>query len=150
MRGLSGRNGGIDGGRIFRISFPRRASDHLPGEPAKMKIFIIAALVFLLASALFYLLAFLAKDGTTVAWRDNSTNEDGFYIEKKPVGASTFMRIAQVGPNVTTYFDASGVPGDCYRVQAYNAAGMSGYTNEACKLGHQASPVAPNPGRAAN
>jgi len=116
-----------------------------------MKIFIIAAvLVFLLASALFYLLSFLARDGATVAWRDNSTNEDGFYIEKKPVGASSFSRIARVGPNVTTYFDASGIPGDCYRVQAYNAAGMSGYTDEACKPGPPASPVVPNPGRAAN
>ncbi len=124
---------------------------HLPSQPAKMKIFIIAvALVFLLASALFYLLSFLARDGAAVVWRDNSTNEDGFYIEKKPVGASNFMRIARVGPNVTTYFDASGVPGDCYRVQAYNAAGMSGYTNEACKPGQAASPVAPNPGPAAN
>lgn len=108
-----------------------------------MKIFIIAALVFLLASAFFYLLAFLARDGATIAWRDNSTNEDGFYIEKRPAGASTFSRIAQVGPNVTTYFDASGAPGDCYRVQAYNAAGMSGYTNEACKPGHSVSPGMP-------
>jgi Chitobiase/beta-hexosaminidase C-terminal domain/Putative collagen-binding domain of a collagenase len=71
----------------------------------------------------------------TLAWTDNSDNEDGFGIERKTGTNGTFSRITTVAANVTSYSDSGVVAGNtyCYRVNAFNAAGTSGYTNEACK-----------------
>jgi hypothetical protein len=69
-------------------------------------------------------------------WTDNSTNEAAFHVERAAAacgGAGVFAEIATVGQNVTTYLDptvAEETP-YCYRVRARNAAGFSGYTNEA-------------------
>ncbi|HYL93411.1 MAG TPA: choice-of-anchor D domain-containing protein [Alphaproteobacteria bacterium] len=73
--------------------------------------------------------------GTTtinLSWADKSNNETGFYIERSTNGVSWF-RIATVGANVTTYAD-NGLARRTtyyYRVQAYNANGVSAYTNTA-------------------
>ena len=67
----------------------------------------------------------------TLTWTDNSTNEDGFRIERAPGGAATFTQIASTGPGVATYTD-QGLTGGLsyvYRVRAYNTVGNSGYTN---------------------
>jgi len=65
-------------------------------------------------------------------WTDNSTDESTFEIERSPVGGS-FAYIGDVGPNVTTYSDASLSPDTTYeyRVFATNGAGNSGYSNTA-------------------
>jgi len=69
-----------------------------------------------------------------LSWVDNSTDEDGFKIERGPATAGPFTQIGTTGSNVGSYTD-SGL-GDatnfCYRVRAYNAAGDSGYNNVAC------------------
>ncbi len=68
-----------------------------------------------------------------VAWSDNSINEDGFLVERR--GATgAFAQIGAVGPNAVAYLDSAVVTGSnyCYRVRAFNAIGMSAYTNEAC------------------
>jgi len=70
----------------------------------------------------------------TLSWTDNSTSEDGFRIERRPGGSTTFTQIATVGANVTSYTDG-GLPDAttyCYRVQGFNTAGSSGYSNEQC------------------
>jgi len=61
---------------------------------------------------------------TTIAWDDNSDNEDGFYIRERDLG-----RIGEVGPDVTSFtidYDALGID-PCQtlriRVRAHNAAG---------------------------
>ena len=79
-----------------------------------------------------------AASGTRInlAWIDNSTNEQGFRIERAPdvSGApGTFAQIASVGANVTTYGNTglTNGTGYWYRVRAYNAAGTSGYSNVA-------------------
>ncbi len=66
-----------------------------------------------------------------LAWTDNSTNEDGFRIERKTTGS--FTEIATVGPNTTSFNDTglSASTSYTYRVRAYNTAGNSGYSNEA-------------------
>jgi hypothetical protein len=67
-----------------------------------------------------------------LAWTDNSNNEDGFKIERcQGNGCSSFVEIAQVGPNVTT-FNNTGLARNTryrYRVRAFNGGGNSAYSN---------------------
>ncbi|GEM_PF-6387366 len=93
-----------------------------------------------------FLCLFAAAPGwsATLTWKDNSglmpgcsasgpcDAEDGFAIQKLPAGASAFTEIDRVGANVTTYVDKAAEAGDCYRVEAFNVAGVSGFTNVAC------------------
>ncbi len=69
-----------------------------------------------------------------LTWIDNSEDEDGFRIERKLQSDDTYAVITTVGANVTSYGD-SGLANStayCYRVNAFNSAGNSAYTNEAC------------------
>ena len=70
----------------------------------------------------------------TLTWTDNSTNEDGFAIERKTGSTGTFAQIGTVGPNVTSYIDArvASATTYCYRVLAFNVAGSSAYSSEVC------------------
>ncbi len=80
-----------------------------------------------------------------ISWTDNSTNEDGFKIERKTTTGGTYAEIAQVGANVTTY-NSTGLAGGtqyCYRVRSYNAAGNSAYSNESCNTTLPDAPSAP-------
>ena len=80
----------------------------------------------------------------TLSWMDTAT-EDGYKIERKAPGGN-YGQIAVVGRDVTLYTDASvdeNITGVyCYRVRAYNTAGNSGYSNEAC-LSVKLAPNAP-------
>jgi hypothetical protein len=66
-----------------------------------------------------------------LSWTDNADNESGYYVER---GADTnWTRIATVDANVRTYSN-TGLAANTtygYRVQAYNASGVSGYSNTA-------------------
>lgn len=65
-----------------------------------------------------------------LAWKDNSTNEAGFAIERSTGDTANWTEIARVGPDVQAYTD-TGLPNDTvfsYRIRAFNAAGFSGYT----------------------
>lgn len=67
----------------------------------------------------------------TLRWADVSSNETGFYVEqaaktKKP----SFTRVGQVGANVTTFEHTTTAGQWIYRVQALNAVGVSGYSNQ--------------------
>ena len=79
-----------------------------------------------------------------LSWSDNSSDEDGFVIERR-AAAGGFAQIGAVGANVVTFLDAGVVSGEqyCYRVRAINAAGPSGYTNEVCgtATGVSTSPI---------
>jgi len=64
-----------------------------------------------------------------LSWKDNSTNETGFKIERKTT--STWTQLATVGANITTYQNknlASNIT-YYYRVRAYNASAYSAYSN---------------------
>jgi hypothetical protein len=67
-------------------------------------------------------------------WVDNSDNEDGFRIERRLAISETYTPVAIVGANITSYIDYGLVDGEiyCYRAFAFNAAGSSPYSNEAC------------------
>src|SRR5256885_10198193 len=67
-----------------------------------------------------------------LTWTDNSTNEEGFQIERSPDGV-TFSPLTTVAAN-TTIYGATGLAAGTtyhYRVRAYNAAGTSAYFNSA-------------------
>lgn len=99
------------------------------GSPRRLFLlpsFVLAALVFSQTTA--------AALQLTLNWGDTSTNEDGFKVERKAGATGTFAQLATVGANVVSYADASVTGGAayCYRVRAYNTAGDSAYSNEAC------------------
>jgi hypothetical protein len=69
-----------------------------------------------------------------VRWIDNSTNEDGFRVERSPDLGSPWTTVATVGPNVTSSLDG-GLASEqqvCYRVIAFNGAGDSPPSNTDC------------------
>jgi phosphodiesterase/alkaline phosphatase D-like protein len=68
-----------------------------------------------------------------ISWRDNSSNESGFKIERKTGAGGAYSKIASAAANATAYSDAglsSGVT-YYYRILAYNASGDSNYSGEA-------------------
>ena len=70
----------------------------------------------------------------TLGWTDNSNNEDGFRLERKTGTAGTYVPIISLGANAGSHVD-SNLPAAttfCYRVNAYNSTGSSGYSNEGC------------------
>jgi hypothetical protein len=69
-----------------------------------------------------------------MSWTDNASDEDGFLVERRAAAGGAFQQVAALGPNVVGYLDSTVQAGSayCYRVRAFNLAGMSAFTNEAC------------------
>ncbi len=70
-----------------------------------------------------------------LSWTDNSTNELGFYIERKngdTLSVDPFVVIDTVGVDTVNYNDLGRTPNTTYtyRVQAFNLLGVSSYSNE--------------------
>ena len=67
-------------------------------------------------------------------WTINSSNHDGFVIERREASTGSFARVAIIAPTQSSYVDATISDGNtyCYRVRAFNEAGYSRSTNEAC------------------
>lgn len=89
----------------------------------------------------------------TLSWTDNSTNEANFDIQRTTAAtvaacatAVGFTALASVGPNIVTYTDTAVVEGTtyCYRVDASNTAGVSGFTNIAGRTVPFSVPLAPS------
>jgi len=77
----------------------------------------------------------LHASSLTLNWTDNSGREDGTAIDRKLGATGTFAEIGRVGEDVVTYIDKPDLKFKttyCYRVRAFNTAGLSGYSNEAC------------------
>jgi len=89
------------------------------------------ALVFLI---LLMLAGFAQAQSLTLAWKDNSSNEDGFRIQRKLGTAGTFVDLKDVGVNVTMHLDTTTLADTeyCYRLSSFNLAGASASTNEVC------------------
>ena len=79
-----------------------------------------------------------------LSWSDNSSNEDGFEIERcEGSGCTTFLSIGQAPANAAGFSNTalSGGTTYTYRVRAFNAGGGSGYSNTA----ETTTPEAPVP-----
>ena len=68
-----------------------------------------------------------------LAWTDTSGVETGFKVERKTGAGGSWAQIATTGANATTFQNTGLTPSTLYyyRVRASNAAGNSGYSNEA-------------------
>jgi len=77
----------------------------------------------------------------TASWTDNSGGGATTRIERRLGTATVYVPIADVTPGLTSYTDASLESGTtyCYRALAYNAAGVSPYSDEACATTSSAS-----------
>jgi hypothetical protein len=71
----------------------------------------------------------------TVQWDDNSTEEEGFAIERTLDG-NTFVEVGRVPANVTTFVDSDVAPASAvwYRVTAYKSGDRSASSNVAGSL----------------
>jgi len=95
------------------------------------------------ASILFLAALLIAAESHAIdavlKWQDNSTNEDGFTVERKLNAGSYAPFAAALGANVVTFTDSTLVSDPmvdniyCYRVKAFNTAGSSAFSNEECK-----------------
>jgi len=65
-----------------------------------------------------------------LSWKDNSTNEDGFRVYR--IVQNQMSKIAELGPNTTSFVDKAAPPRACYVVVAFNSAGESSPTTKAC------------------
>jgi hypothetical protein len=65
-----------------------------------------------------------------LSWKDTSNNENGFRIYR--ITATGKVKIAEVGPNVTSYTDKTAPPRACYVVTAFNSQGESAPSKVSC------------------
>jgi subtilisin family serine protease len=86
-----------------------------------------------------------------LSWSDNSSNEDGFRLERCDLPAAScldvnFTQITQTAPNVTSFNDTGLLPQTkyTYRVRAFNSAGMSAYSNLSEATTQAVPPTAPS------
>ena len=66
-------------------------------------------------------------------WRDNSTNETGFRVQRRLDGSGAWNEIGVTAANATSYSDGGLFPRDTYhyRVRAFNDTESSAFSNEA-------------------
>ncbi|MFC1752220.1 fibronectin type III domain-containing protein [Thermoproteota archaeon] len=87
----------------------------------------------------------ISSSQININWQDNSSDEDGFKIERKTL-AGSYVEIATVAANTTVFSDNGLNPNTSYfyRVRAYNGIGDSGYSNEANATTSDIPPLAPS------
>ena len=72
-----------------------------------------------------------SKGSASLTWKDNSSNEQGFHIERAVSGSTAYAVVGSVGANVTSYSEPVARNTYNYRVQAFNQSTgtVSGYSN---------------------
>ena len=65
-----------------------------------------------------------------LSWKDNSSNESGFRIYR--ITGNQITKLAEVGPNISSYSDQAAPPKACYVVVAFNSGGESPPTPKVC------------------
>ena len=88
-----------------------------------------------------------------VTFTDNSGNEQGFYLQRTTAAsvalcqsATGWAALQTLAPNIVSYTDIAVTEGVtyCYRVDAYNAAGESAWSNIAGRTVPFSVPLAPS------
>jgi probable HAF family extracellular repeat protein len=76
----------------------------------------------------------VGSSSVAIAWSDNSTNEDGFRVQRSLDGGGSWTEIARTGPDVTSHDDGgrASEAQACYQVIAFSGAGESAPSNTAC------------------
>jgi hypothetical protein len=82
------------------------------------------------------LAATAGTNSINLTWNDNSSNEDGFRLERSVTSGSGYSLIYTSTSNITAYSDQGVTAGTTYyyRVKAFNSASESGYSNETSGL----------------
>ena len=77
-----------------------------------------------------------------LAWRDNSSNETGFKVQRRLEGSGEWAEAGTTAANATTYSDMGLLPATAYRyrVQAFNDTAVSAFSNEAMATTQAALP----------
>jgi titin len=85
----------------------------------------------------------------SLSWKDNSSNEKGFIIERRTGTTGSYLKVDVAAANATSYVDTGPVwpihPGETYyyRVKAYNDDIESAYSNETSATAYGYDPVPP-------
>jgi hypothetical protein len=79
----------------------------------------------------------------TLGWADTSTGESGFVVQRSNDGGVTWLDVATVGANATSYQDAPLSAGTSveYRVYAFNATTVSDFSNDVTVMSVPTTPV---------
>ncbi len=94
------------------------------------------------------LAASISGASVVLTWRDNSSNEAAFYIERcEGTGCTSFAGLGGTSANVSTYTDSSVAAATTYRYRAiaYNDGGFSSYSNIASIVVGGVSTPTPTP-----
>jgi hypothetical protein len=81
-----------------------------------------------------------------LAWQDNSADEDGFQVWRRPAADSTFVKVGgDLPPNATSLTDNAVSPSAAYvyKVRAKNAEGASAFSNVVAVAAFDLPPAAP-------
>ena len=72
----------------------------------------------------------ISSDAITLSWTDNADNGLGFFIERSS-DAISWEKVGSTGPDAVTFTDTGLPPGETfyYQVQAFNASGVSGFSD---------------------
>lgn len=83
-----------------------------------------------------------AAGALAISWTDYAVDEAGFLVERRQAAGGLFQQIAVQAANAVSYLDNTVPAGGsyCYRVRAFNPAGVSAYTNESCGTAVATSP----------
>lgn len=84
--------------------------------------------------------------GIALSWVDNSSDETAFKLERAPGGTTSFTVLATLPAGTTAHTDTGLTKNTqfCYRVQAINSVGASGFSNTICGQTDLSTPVAPS------
>lgn len=128
----------IKGTNFLRVVMAKAGSNGQVGKFDSMKFVLPApeAPTDLTASV-------LAETKISLKWSDNSTLENGYYIERGTGEAGPFRQIGKVLKDVTTFTDGTITSADTYyyRVRAFNAGGRSAYSDVASETTAFAGPI---------